>query len=68
MHSVFFVFHIILVKAETASTADTVTMPQVGWSEVRFMEEAKFLLLGPFYTLDEFYNWSTISELQAAFS
>ena len=28
----------------------------------------KFLLLGSFYTLDEFYNWSTISELQAAFS
>ena len=28
----------------------------------------KCLLLGSFYTLDEFYNWSTISELQAPFS
>jgi hypothetical protein len=27
----------------------------------------KFLLLGSFYTLDEFYNWSSISELCAAY-
>ena len=26
----------------------------------------KFLLLGSFYTLEEFYNWSSISELRAA--
>jgi len=27
----------------------------------------KFLLLGSFYTLEEFYNWSSISELRAAY-
>ena len=27
----------------------------------------KFLLLGSFYTIEEFYNWSAISELQAAY-
>jgi hypothetical protein len=28
----------------------------------------KFLLLGSFYTLEEFYNWTSIRELQAAYS
>ena len=27
----------------------------------------KFLLLGSFYTLEEFYNWPTVSELRAAY-
>ena len=27
----------------------------------------KFLLLGSFYTLEEFYNWSFISELEALY-
>jgi len=26
-----------------------------------------FLLLGSFYTLEEFYNWPTVSELHAAY-
>jgi hypothetical protein len=28
----------------------------------------KFLLLGSFYTIEEFYNWSSISELHAAYA
>jgi hypothetical protein len=27
----------------------------------------KFLLLGSFYTIEEFYNWTAISELHAAY-
>ena len=27
----------------------------------------KFLLLGSFYTIEEFYNWSAMSELHAAY-
>jgi hypothetical protein len=27
----------------------------------------KILLLGSFYTIEEFYNWSAISELHAAY-
>jgi hypothetical protein len=27
----------------------------------------KLLLLGSFYTLEEFYNWSSVSELYAAY-
>jgi len=27
----------------------------------------KFLLSGSFYTIQEFYNWSTINELHAAY-
>jgi hypothetical protein len=27
----------------------------------------KFLLLGSFYTIEEFYNWTDISELYAAY-
>ena len=27
----------------------------------------KFLLLGSFYTIEEFYNWSSISDLHAAY-
>jgi hypothetical protein len=27
----------------------------------------KFLLMGSFYTIEEFYNWSAISELHAAY-
>ena len=37
-------------------------------SKKHFKKALNKLLLGSFYTLDEFYNWSRINELQAAFS
>jgi hypothetical protein len=41
----FFVFHTILVKDETASTVDILTVPRAGRSGVRFMDGARDLPL-----------------------